>query len=130
MRLRFPNKTVVLWLAAIAVFASRTADAHVHLCLDGQASPTALHAWDDDSECLDETEGPAQSEHNDKDIAVQSVVVVKSSDIQDVGPLPIGAILLLLLPPQRSGADFFVSIDSAQPQHPYLFQPRLRGPPA
>ncbi len=35
-----------LWLLAIALLLVRVGDAHLHLCLDGQASTAAMHVGD------------------------------------------------------------------------------------
>lgn len=124
MRRHVPSMTWLLWVVAFALLIVRTADAHVHLCFDGQEPRSSLHVLDRTSGCH-KTDGS----HQDKDVdALGAVAAKKSAQAESVGPLPFVNVVLLLLPPPR-GMAYEPTIQNPSPKLPELFLPLLRGPP-
>lgn len=129
MRFNSKKRLFILWIATFALFAVRMVEAHIHLCLDGQDSPTELHAWDTEASCQFH-DADHSSKHNDIDLDAQGVVIAESSDVKALALLPVNAVLLQLLPPtKRSSIDRPTALENLPPHHPYLFMPLLRGPP-
>jgi hypothetical protein len=128
MRRLAKSLSPMLWMLAFALLiVVRTSDAHVHLCFDGQEPPSSLH--------FEDTPGHHQAEdsqaaHQDQDVdAVNPALVKKAAQAADIGPLPVVAVVLMLLPPDR-GVERAITQRDPAPKLPYLFLPLLRGPPA
>ena len=115
------------WLILIAFLATRFVDAHVHLCLDGQEPPSAVHVNDGSVHNDEHHEG---SEHADRDVDVFGAVLLKKvADPFDalIPALLLGLLLFLLSPhgvtlPRATAAP--VPLRSL-----FLLKPPLRGPP-
>ncbi|HMN46626.1 MAG TPA: hypothetical protein PKE27_18765 [Povalibacter sp.] len=116
-----------LWLILIAFVATRLADVHLHLCLDGEEPASAVHLGDGS---VHNDEHHTGTGHADRDVNVFDVVLLKKqADPSDVlMPVLLLAMLLLLLPPRSSDlprlATAFVPLRSL-----FLLKPPLRGPP-
>ena len=126
-RLRF--NPVLLWTVVLAVLAVRLADTHLHLCFDGQESPTSVHLADA-SVHHDEDHHDGAS-HADKDIDPFVGTLVKSDDdAQPVFAVLVSSLLTIaLLPPDR--ATLPLQFETPLPAHPpFYLRPPLRGPPA
>ena len=123
LRSRFAS----LLFIAVALIVTRTGEAHLHLCLDGQEPRASFHVADTEAFC-DDADAEANG-HQDEDVDTASAALLKSTDtLQDFGP-PVVATILFLVAPQRFSSDFCELTASTNPQHPYLFRPlgqRLR----
>ena len=119
----------MLWVLGFALLlVVRTSDAHMHLCFDGQEPLSSLHIADTAADHHDG--GESESGHQDQDVdAANPALAKKSAQASDVGPLPVAALVLLLLPPDR-GVERAITKQDPEPRLPYLFLPLLRGPPA
>lgn len=125
MRRHVQSMTPLLWVIAFALLVVRTADAHVHLCFDGQEPRSSFHVSDRAGVCHKD-----DSTHQDQDVeALGAVLAKKAAQAEALGPPPLTDIVLLLLPPPR-GTDHELTIQNPSPKLPDLFLPLLRGPPA
>lgn len=125
MRCHLQSMTPLLWVIAFALLCVRTADAHVHLCFDGQEPRSSLHVADRAPVCH-KNDGT----HLDQDIdALGAVMAKKSADIDTLGPLPIAAVVLFLLALPQRDMDYDLTTQDPSPRLPELFLPLLRGPP-
>lgn len=89
--------TMLVWLLAIAMLPVRIANAHLHMCLDGQEAPIALHVQDEAGHHDDEHD----TGHEDRDIRVSGpALVAKSGVVDKVTPhlAPVAALESILLP--------------------------------
>ena len=118
-------KQICYWAFALLLFAVRSADAHVHMCLDGQEPRTSLHVADGG---IHHGGAGASQEHNDKDVKYAGDGVFKKGESAD----------LLLLATIWSLVDFLSPYTAELPQHPAAIlalpvlshlRPPLRGPP-
>lgn len=127
MRRYIQSMTPLLWVIAFALLMVRTADAHVHLCFDGQEPRSSFHVSDPEPVCHKD-----DGTHQDRDVdALGAALVKKSAQADAVGPLPVIEVVLFLLPPQ-GGTDYEheLTTQNPAPKLPELFLPLLRGPPA
>ncbi|HWK51234.1 MAG TPA: hypothetical protein VNR40_15175 [Steroidobacter sp.] len=127
--LRKSTFAAVLWLLAIALLPLRVANAHLHLCLDGQQQPVSLH--------VQETAGEASDEHTseghfDRDVdlaAANSAIAKLSGSVDDVSLAVINVyVLASLLPVQEHVAPRPVRLVS-ESADVFTFRPPVRGPP-
>lgn len=116
----------LLWLLAIALLLVRVGDAHLHLCLDGQQYPVAIHVQDAPTH-----QGPEASfdGHNDIDVDLSIAPWIKKMGVDEMPIMVFAAVLLVLLLPVLLDA-----IRPAQlliPSLPSVFtlRPPPRGPP-
>lgn len=117
--------TPLLWVIAFALLIVRTADAHVHLCFDGQEPPSSVRMFD----YTPDYDG-TNSTRQDQDIdALGAVLVKKSSPAETLGPLPVAGMVLLIEPQQLDSESEFAT-QNPSPKLADLFLPLLRGPPA
>jgi hypothetical protein len=117
--------TPLLWVIAFALLIVRTADAHVHVCFDGQEPRSSFHVSDPAPLCH-KNDGT----HQDQDFdALGDVLAKKSAGTDTLGPLPIADLVLFLLPLQRGSTDHELTTQNPSPKLPELFLPLLRGPP-
>lgn len=127
MRRYFQRWSGLLWVALLALVIVRTADAHMHLCLDGEVQRSSVHVSDTTGVC--DSDDDSQTEHQDQDVNVFGAVLAKKSADADVIDLPaVLPVVLSLLPLERGVVLDDVTQDPA-PKLPYLFLPLLRGPP-
>ena len=126
MRRYFQRWSGLLWVALLALVIVRTADAHMHLCLEGEVQRSSVHISDTAGVCDSDDD---QTEHQDQDVDVFGAVLAKKSADADVLDLPVAVhFVLSLLPLERGVVPHDVAADPA-PKLPYLFLPLLRGPP-
>ena len=126
----FPQSKIAfaLWLVAIALLPIRMANAHLHLCLDGQERPVTFHVQDVPTH---HGAAGAPSGHNDVDLDVPpSVSAKKVSNADELSPAILGAYVLSLLLPEYPHFAPQVWL-LAPPSTPQLdLRPPTRGPPA
>jgi hypothetical protein len=127
-------------MVVFALLLTRMADAHMHLCFDGQEQPVSLHVSDGrhhhhdpqhaESGYASERDGQYQDashhaqQHSDEDVDVADAALAKKAS--GVPPLAAGAYRLALAP-----ADSF---EISGVRHPVLsvsihLHPPPRGPP-
>lgn len=127
MRRYFQRWSGLLWVALLALVIVRTADAHMHLCLEGEVKRSSVHVSDTAGVC--DSDNDSQTEHQDQDVDVFGAVLAKKSADADVLDLPAAVhVVLSLLSLERGVVSYAVTEDPA-PKLPYLFLPLLRGPP-
>lgn len=118
-------KQICYWVLALALFAVRSVDAHVHLCLDGQEQRTSLHVADAGVHHVDPD---VLETHNDKDVKFVGDGAFKKGESTDlwllssVWSLVNFTSLYTSEPPRDASVARLLSIRS------YL-RPPLRGPP-
>lgn len=127
MRRYFQRWSGLLWVALLALVMVRTADAHMHLCLDGEVPRSSVHVADAVGVC--DAADESQAEHQDEDVSVFGAVLAKKSADADVLELPTTVDVVLSLLPLERGVVRYVVTDDPEPRLPYLFLPLLRGPP-
>ncbi|MBB6094969.1 hypothetical protein HNQ60_003856 [Povalibacter uvarum] len=116
----------LIWLLAIALLPVRMANAHLHMCLDGQEPRAALHVTD--VPMHDGTED--ESGHNDRDVKLSAALSITKANTLDDTPLPLleTYVLAIVLPVERSVAPpVFVQIPDLTPA--FDLRPPSRGPP-
>lgn len=126
MRRYFQRWSGLLWVALLALVMVRTADAHMHLCLEGEVQRSSVHIADTAGVCDSDD---AQTEHQDQDVDVFGAVLAKKSADADVLDLPVAIHIVLSLLPLERGVVAHDVTDDPAPKLPYLFLPLLRGPP-
>lgn len=118
------SKQICYWVLTLALFAVRSADAHMHMCLDGQEPRASLHVADGGVH----HSGPASQTHNDQDLKVVGDGGAKKSESADLWVLSTAWSLVDHLsfftaePPQYTAVAPTLSIRSH-------LRPPLRGPP-
>lgn len=127
MRRYFQSMSGLLWVAVFALLLVQTADAHVHLCFDGQGQRSSLHVADAEVACHQGSD--SSGTHQDQDIDALGAVVAKKSAQADTLDLPpiLGLVLFVLSP--QGGNDYETVIQNPPPKLPELFLPLQRGPP-
>lgn len=128
MRRYFQRWSGLLWVAVLALVIVRTADAHMHLCLEGEVQRSSVHVSDTAGVC--DSDVDSQTEHQDQDVDVFGAVLAKKSADADVLDLPVAVHVVLSLLPLEHGVVPDAIVDDPAPKLPYLFLPLLRGPPA
>ena len=120
---------MLLWVLAIVLLPIRMANAHLHMCLDGQERAVSVHIDDVPTHhgALDEGNG-----HNDLDLDLDvspSLSVTKADSADTFSPIILGTyVLAVLLPEQRHSAPEAILLDRVQ--LPTLdLRPPPRGPP-
>jgi hypothetical protein len=116
-----------LWLVLIAFVATRLADVHLHLCLDGEEPASAVHMGDGS---VHNDAHHTDTSHADRDVSVfDAVLLKKQADPNDALIPALLLAVLLLLPPPR-GADMpRIAAAPAPLRSLLLLKPPLRGPP-
>lgn len=125
---RLSTLGMVLWLLAIASLPLRMTDAHLHLCMDGQQPPVALHV----QHVATHDGAHADDDHNDRDVDLSATTTVAKSSLLDDGVVPALLhvyVLAALLPPPSAAAPVKVSVRSFH-SAPIDGPPPARGPPA
>lgn len=126
---RLRSNPLLLWAVVLAVVVVRLADAHLHLCFDGQEAPTTVHIADASVHHDQEHEDGAT--HADQDINPFLGTLVKSDD--DSQPLAawiVGTLLTIELQPPDQGVPAFDRDTPLTTDPPFYLRPPLRGPPA
>lgn len=115
-----------LWLFAIALLLVRVGEAHLHLCLDGQQHPVAMHVQDAPTHSGGETSAGG---HNDVDVDLSVAPWVKKIGVDEMPVIVFASVLLaLLLPiPQSTSrpTQFLIPLLASA----FTLRPPLRGPP-
>lgn len=112
-----------LWILAIALLALRMGGEHLHLCLDGGEAAASVHAFDVAEH------GEAMTSHNDRNLDISGVALLKKSDAGEIlAPLLGVLVLLFLVPSARFLLPRPVPVLAPMARRAY-FQPPLRGPP-
>jgi hypothetical protein len=127
MRRYFQRWSGLLWVALLALVIVRTADAHMHLCLEGEVQRSSVHISDTAGVC--DSNDDSQTEHQDQDVDVFGAVLAKKSADADVFDLPVAVQVVLSLLPLERGVVPDAIVEDPAPKLPYLFLPLLRGPP-
>lgn len=119
---------MLLWLLAVALLPVRMANAHLHLCLDGQAPPVSVHVQD---LAMHDGDSADEDGHTDRDLDVsQSVTLAKATNLDDFSPAILGAyVLAILLPAQIHVAPRGVLL-TPDLTPAFDLRPPPRGPPA
>ena len=129
-RLMFRHSTfaTVLWVLAVALLPVRMANAHLHLCLDGQERPVSLHVQDIATHSG--AEPTTDQGHNDRDVDVSaSLLTVKLSGGMDDAPLVIHLYVLTPLLPVERPTFSLIDLPSAELTSVVTLRPPVRGPP-
>lgn len=117
----------VLWVLAIALLPLRVANAHLHLCLDGQAAAVSLHTQDAASHF---DAGDSVPGHDDRDVAVPAPPAVVKLDTTDHVALACLFVASFALDPAPPRAPVPALPAAAPPDSIFDLRPPLRGPPA
>lgn len=72
--------SIALWVAAIALLPLRVANAHLHLCLDGNQTPVSVHVEDVPTHF---SEAQSADGHDDRDVQVPAAQAVVKADTLD-----------------------------------------------
>lgn len=117
-----------LWLLAIVLLPVRIANAHLHMCFDGQSPAVTYHAEDVPTHTGTETRDDG---HSDRDIDASGATATlhKVNDFDEGASSMISVQLTALaLPPLESETPLTAAIS---PQAPSVFDPHppARGPP-
>ena len=110
---------------ALLLFAVRSADAHVHMCLDGQEPLASLHVADAG---VHHTDAGVQQQHNDKDVKYASDGTFKKGESADLLLVATVWSLVNFLSPYTAERPPHVASTPVLPVRAYL-RPPLRGPP-
>ena len=121
----------VLWLLAVALLPVRIANAHLHMCLDGQNPLVSYHVEDLPTHHGTDAHGDG---HSDRDIdasgATATLTKLNKLDDLDDNPVPLlsGGALILLLSAATSEAPQ-PSLPAFKPASAFDLRPPTRGPP-
>ena len=118
-------KQLCYWAFALLLITVRSADAHVHLCLDGQEPPAALHVADGG---VHHDSAEAQQGHQDKDVKYAVDGTFKKADAGDVLLIATAWSFVATLPARTAEPPQHWEATHA-PSDPFHLRPPLRGPP-
>ena len=125
--IRKSSFAAILWLLAIALLPVRLANAHLHLCLDGQQQSVSLHVQDQP----EHADGHTDEGHNDRDVDLSKASsIVKLPGAGDDGSLAVINVYLLalLLPVQEAVVPSWKILPPELAAH-FPIRPPVRGPP-
>lgn len=111
---------------ALLLITVRSADAHVHVCLDGQEVPASLHVADGG---VHHASVNAQQGHQDKDVKYGIDGTFQKSDTADVWLAAIVGSLVASLPAPTADLPQYGQAAPPPPSEPFHLRPPLRGPP-
>ncbi|HKQ81596.1 MAG TPA: hypothetical protein VJS42_05340 [Steroidobacteraceae bacterium] len=123
--LRHSKLALLLWVAAILLLPLRAANAHVHLCLDGQAPAMTMHVQD-----LPTHDGTSEEVggHTDRDVQLTgSLSVGKAPGVEKMSLLDAYVLARLLPTQQHNAPQAFVVVPDVP--LPFGLYPPPRGPP-
>ena len=114
----------LLTLLCATLLVARMDGAHLHLCLDGQESPSSVHVWPDAPAHAD-----TQAPHNDVDLALAADSLAKpgKGDVDQPVALPPRSLAMVVAATQF-GPLIVPSV--VFPPASSVLLPPLRGPPA
>jgi hypothetical protein len=117
-----------LWVLAVALLPLRMANAHLHLCLDGQDAPIAVHVEDLPA---DHDDPHAANGHHDHDVDVSgSVTAIKASNLIALDYAVIDAYVFAILLPAQPDSVQVTSFVAPDLPSVFLLYPPSHGPPA
>lgn len=119
-------KQICYWALVLALFAVRSADAHMHLCLDGQEQRASLHVADGGVHHTDPA-GLRQT-HNDKDVKFVGDGIFKKGDSADLWVLSTVWSIVDFVPQYGMEPPQYAATTPAFSSLSHL-RPPLRGPP-
>lgn len=121
LRLRLP-----WFLLALGLVIARTADAHAHLCFDGQEPPASIHLADD---CNHPCESGTSSGHSDdRDVELSGDALVKKAQPAEAWLPPAATVVTGFVACLSVDRVFLPSPDEPVPA--FFLRPPSRGPPA
>ncbi|MBM0105461.1 hypothetical protein JM946_11915 [Steroidobacter sp. S1-65] len=116
---------MLLWTLVLAVLTVKVSGAHVHLCMDGQEPPAAVHIADLHDDEHHQDEGQA-----DKDVnPLVGTLAKKGGPEFDVALAVALTVLSWELPVAKTGVPA-AEPDSLPTDDSFYWRPPLRGPPA
>jgi len=120
--------SLFLWVLAVASLPLRVADAHLHLCLDGQESAISVHTDDAPSHFDPESSAPG---HDDRDVEIPSTTAVWKHDAgaQLALACVFSGVLGIALPEGAAVPPVAAPPPAAFPSV-FVLHPPVRGPPA
>lgn len=116
---------LLLWTFVLAVLTVKVSGAHVHLCMDGEEPPAAVHVADLHDDEHHQNEGQADTDLN----PLFGTLAKKAGPEFDVALAVALTVLSWELPVAKAGA-FAAEPDSIATDHSFYWRPPLRGPPA
>lgn len=117
-----------LWLLAIVLLPLQSANAHVHLCLDGQEPPVSVHVQDVPTHFGAAAQGEG---HSDRDVQVTgSLWTKKAGDFDDVPLDIVQAYVIAFVLPVRIESAPDVAVHLPHRSSVFALHPPTRGPPA
>lgn len=120
---------LLLWLLAIVLLPVRMANAHLHLCLDGQEPPVSVHVQD--TPMHDGVADVHDDGHTDRDLDVsKSLTVAKASNLDDVSPALLNVYVLAIVLPAQSHVVPRSVLLTPDLEPAFDLRPPPRGPPA
>ncbi|HEU4602332.1 MAG TPA: hypothetical protein VFS24_10205 [Steroidobacteraceae bacterium] len=118
---------LILWVLAVALLPVRMANAHLHLCLDGQEAPISVHVEDVPGH---QDDADFKAGHHDHDVDVSgSMTVTKSASFALDNPI-ISAYVLAIVLPVEAPRVFSADVAEIHFSVPFTLRPPSRGPPA
>lgn len=116
----------LLWLFAIALLLVRVGEAHLHLCLDGQQHPVAMHVQDAPTHNGVEA---SPGGHNDVDVDLSVAPWVKKIGVDEMPVIVFASVLLALLLPISQSTSRPAQFLTPHLASAFSLRPPLRGPP-
>ena len=113
------------WAIALMLVTVRSADAHVHMCLDGQEPPAALHVADGG---MHHAGANAQQGHNDKDVKYAVDGTFKKAESTEALLIATVWSLTSFLPPRTAELPSYREVPPPA-GNSFFLRPPLRGPP-
>lgn len=119
----------LLWVLAIASLPLRVANAHLHLCLDGQDQAVSVHLQDAPTHFDGET--VSDNGHNDRDVELSAARALSKYDSLDQGTVAsFDAYPVALYLPRLKSVPLSYAVDAPSLETPFELRPPTRGPPA
>lgn len=116
---------LLLWLLAVVLVPIRSANAHLHMCLDGQKQAVAMHLFD-----VPTHDGAHLNGHTDRDIQLDASLSTSKLKSVEAGSIAVWTsyVIALLVPAESSDAPpATVALPLSTPLLDLL--PPSRGPP-
>lgn len=119
------SNVLLIALICASVLFVRTAGVHLHLCLDGQEAPTAVH-WADAG--VHEDDEHATGGHADRDLTLGEGIFKAPKTANDLPVAILGALLLMALLSDGMRRLSLLHPPLLHQRYTHL-RPPLRGPP-
>lgn len=116
----------LLSMLLASFIVARTADAHAHLCKDGQEPPASIHLADGSNHPCETADSTGHAD--DQDVQLTDDGLLKKSNLDDSSAPPPAAIVIAFVPFQVGES---LSPTAREPRVTSTFnlRPPLRGPP-